>query len=130
LSLDITETLYIKALEGHTAALDELKRLGVDISIDDFGVGYSSLAYLKRLPADALKIDKSFIAGLGEDVEDTAIVHMVIELAHTLGMEVIAEGVESEQQAEQLKEMSCDWGQGFYFAEPLPPQAASEFLAG
>jgi diguanylate cyclase (GGDEF)-like protein len=128
LSLDITETVYIKALEGHTAALDKLKRLGVSISIDDFGVGYSSLAYLKRLPADVLKIDKEFIAGLGEDVEDTAIVKMIIELAHTLGMEVIAEGVESEGQAEQLKEMGCDRGQGFYFAKPLSPEAASEFL--
>jgi diguanylate cyclase (GGDEF)-like protein/PAS domain S-box-containing protein len=129
LSLDITETLYIEALEGHTAVLDKLKRLGVRISIDDFGTGYSSLAYLKRLPADALKIDKSFIKGIGEDLEDTAIVQMVIELAHTLGMKVIAEGVESEMQAEQLKEMGCDWGQGFYFSEPLPPEAASEFLA-
>jgi EAL domain-containing protein (putative c-di-GMP-specific phosphodiesterase class I) len=103
--------------------------MGVRISIDDFGVGYSSLAYLKRLPADTLKIDKSFVAGLGEDAEDTAIVQMIIDLAHTLGMEVIAEGVESEEQAERLKEMGCDLGQGFYFAEPLPSEAVSEFLA-
>ena len=129
LSLDITETLYIEALRGNTAVLDKLKKMGVRISIDDFGVGYSSLAYLKRLPADTLKIDKSFVAGLGEDVEDTAIVQMIIDLAHTLGMEVIAEGVESEEQAEQLKEMGCDLGQGYYFAEPLPSEAASEFLA-
>jgi diguanylate cyclase (GGDEF)-like protein len=129
LSLDITETVYIKALEGNSAALDELKRMGVCISIDDFGVGYSSLAYLKRLPADVLKIDKSFIKGLGEDLEDTAIVRMVIELAHTLGMDVIAEGVESEAQAQQLKEMGCDLGQGYYFSEPLPPEAVPEFLA-
>jgi EAL domain-containing protein (putative c-di-GMP-specific phosphodiesterase class I) len=129
LSLDITETLYIEALEGNTAALDKLKKMGVRISIDDFGTGYSSLAYLKRIPADALKIDKSFIKGIGEDLEDTAIVRMIIELAQTLGMEVIAEGVESEEQAQQLKEMGCDRGQGFYFAEPLPPQAIAEFLA-
>jgi EAL domain-containing protein (putative c-di-GMP-specific phosphodiesterase class I) len=83
--------------------------LGVRISIDDFGVGYSSLSHLKqRLPADALKIDKSFIVGLGEDVEDMAIVQMICDLAHTLGMEVLAEGVENEWQAEQLKEMGCD----------------------
>jgi diguanylate cyclase (GGDEF)-like protein/PAS domain S-box-containing protein len=129
LSLDITETLYIEALKGNTAALDKLKKMGVSISIDDFGTGYSSLAYLKRLPAETLKIDKSFIKGIGEDIEDTAIVRMIIELAHTLGMEAIAEGVESEEQAEQLKEMGCDRGQGYYFARPLPSEEATRFLS-
>ena len=129
LSLEVTETVYIKVLEGNTAVLEGLKRLGVCISIDDFGVGYSSLAYLKRLPADALKIDKSFVAGIGEDVEDTAIVEMIVGLAHTLGMEVIAEGVESGDQAQQLKEMGCDFAQGFYFSKPLPPEAVPRFLA-
>jgi diguanylate cyclase (GGDEF)-like protein/PAS domain S-box-containing protein len=129
LSLDVTETVYIKALEGNTAALDRLKRLGVSISIDDFGVGYSSLAYLKRLPADVLKIDRSFVTGIGEDVEDTAIVGMIVDLAHALGMEVVAEGVESADQAEQLQEMGCDMGQGFFFSEALPPEAFPGFLA-
>jgi EAL domain-containing protein (putative c-di-GMP-specific phosphodiesterase class I) len=104
--------------------------MGVGISIDDFGTGYSSLAYLKRLPADAIKIDRSFVAGLGEDAEDTAIVGMVIELAHTLGMEVVAEGVETEEQAALLKEMGCDMAQGYHFARPLPPEAVPGFLAG
>ena len=99
------------------------------ISIDDFGTGYSSLSYLKRLPADAIKIDKSFVKGLGEDVEDTAIVRMVIELAHTLGVEVVAEGVESRAQAALLAEMGCDMGQGYLFARPLSPEAAAEFLS-
>lgn len=125
--LDITETLYITVLEGNTAVLDDLKRMGVRISIDDFGTGYSSLSYLKRLPADTLKIDKSFVAGLGKDVGDTAIVQMVINLAHSLGMEAVAEGVESQKQAEQLKQMGCGLGQGFYFAEPLPPEEAARF---
>jgi EAL domain-containing protein (putative c-di-GMP-specific phosphodiesterase class I) len=129
LCLDITETLYITILEGNTAALNDLRRTGVRISIDDFGMGYSSLSYLKRLPADTLKVDRSFVAGLGEDAEDTAIVRMIIELAHTLGMRIIAEGVESEEQAEQLREMGCDLGQGYYFAKPSPPEAASEFVA-
>jgi diguanylate cyclase (GGDEF)-like protein/PAS domain S-box-containing protein len=129
LSLDITETVYIEALKGHTAALNKIKRIGVRFSIDDFGTGYSSLAYLKRLPVDILKIDKSFIKGIGEDIEDKAIVQMIIELAHTLGMEVVAEGVESEEQAEQLKEMGCDRGQGIYFSKPLSPKEASRFLA-
>jgi diguanylate cyclase (GGDEF)-like protein len=117
LSLDITETAYISVLEDKTAALERLKKAGVGISIDDFGVGYSSLSYLKRLPADTLKVDRSFVRGLGEDAEDTAIVRMVIELAHTLGMEVVAEGVESADQLGQLREMGCDLAQGFYFAE-------------
>jgi EAL domain-containing protein (putative c-di-GMP-specific phosphodiesterase class I) len=128
LSLDITETVYIKALEGNTDALNDLKRMGVRLSIDDFGVGYSSLAYLKRLPADALKIDKSFIRALSEDVEDTVIIQMIVNVAHTFGMEVVAEGVESAYQAEQLKEMGCDLAQGYYFTEPLSHEAASKFL--
>jgi predicted signal transduction protein with EAL and GGDEF domain len=128
LCLDITETLYITVLEGNTEALDDLKRMGVRLSIDDFGMGYSSLSYLKRLPADTLKIDRSFVAGLGEDVEDTAIVQMTISLAHTLEMRIVAEGVQCEEQAEQLREMGCDLGQGFYFARPLSTSGASEFL--
>ena len=130
LALDITETVYAKTLAGNTAALDSLRKLGVKISLDDFGTGFSSLSYLKRLPADALKIDKSFVKGFGEDAEDTAIVRMIVELAHTLGLEVVAEGVESEEQARQLREAGCDMAQGFYFAEPLPPEAASGYVAG
>ncbi|MEJ7843381.1 MAG: PAS domain S-box protein [Rubrobacter sp.] len=130
LTLDVTETVYIKALEGNTVALDGLKKAGVRISIDDFGVGYSSLSYLKRLPADVLKIDKTFVAGLGEDIEDTAIVRMVIELAHTLGMEVVAEGVESEGQAASLREMGCDMAQGYHLAKPLLPEEVPGFLTG
>jgi diguanylate cyclase (GGDEF)-like protein/PAS domain S-box-containing protein len=129
LSLDVTETAYIRALEEQTAALDRLKELGVRLSIDDFGASYSSLSYLKRLPADALKIDRTFLAGLGEEAEDTAIVRMVIDLAHTLGMKVVAEGVEGSAQAALLREMGCDMAQGFYFSEPLPPDVVSRWLA-
>jgi diguanylate cyclase (GGDEF)-like protein/PAS domain S-box-containing protein len=128
LSLDVTETVFVKSLESDTTALDELKSKGVRISIDDFGTGYSSLSYLKGLRADILKIDKKFIKGIGEDVEDTAIVQMVIDLAHTLGMETVAEGVESEGQAKELRRMGCDMGQGYYFSEPFPPEAVMGFL--
>jgi diguanylate cyclase (GGDEF)-like protein/PAS domain S-box-containing protein len=128
LTLDVTETVYVKVLEGNTAALNELRRLGVKISIDDFGVGYSSLAYLKRLPADILKLDKSFVEGLGQDLEDTAIVRMVIDLARTLGIEVIAEGVDGEAVS-ILKELGCTMAQGFFFSEPLPPEEVPRFLA-
>jgi diguanylate cyclase (GGDEF)-like protein/PAS domain S-box-containing protein len=129
LSLDVTETAYIRVLEDKTAALDRLKALGVRLSIDNFGIGYSSLSYLKRLPADILKMDRSYLKGLGEDPEDTAIVQMVIELAHTLGMKVVAEGVESVQQSVHLRKMGCDLAQGFYYSEPLPSDAMSEFSA-
>jgi diguanylate cyclase (GGDEF)-like protein len=129
LVLDITETVYVRTLEYSTGALERLREMGVGISIDDFGTGYSSLSYLKRLPADALKIDRSFVAGLGEDAEDTAIVGMVVNLAHTLGMEVVAEGVETTEQAALLKEMGCDLAQGFLFSKPLPPEEVPFLLA-
>jgi diguanylate cyclase (GGDEF)-like protein len=128
LTLDVTETVYVKTLEVNTTVMDRLRRLGVRISIDDFGMGYSSLSYLKRLPADILKVDKSFVGGLKEDGADTAIVRMIIELAHTLGVEVIAEGVETGEQAALLEEMGCDFGQGFYFSKPLPPEDLFKYL--
>ncbi len=130
LSLDITETVYVRASEVSLATLDDLKRLGVHISIDDFGVGYSSLSYLKRLPADDLKLDQSFVAGIRKNAMDTAIVQTVIDLAHTLGMKVIAEGVEGIDQAERLKEMGCELAQGYHYAEPLPVQALLGFFRG
>ncbi len=129
LALDITETTLLKAAGDTQRVLGRLREMGVRLSIDDFGTGYSSLSYLKHLPADTLKIDKSFVGSLGESAEDTAIVHMVITLAHTLGMKVVAEGVENADQARQLKDMGCDMAQGFYFARPLPPEAASSLLA-
>jgi EAL domain-containing protein (putative c-di-GMP-specific phosphodiesterase class I) len=129
LGLDITETVYISALDANTAALDRLKAMGIRISLDDFGSGYSSLSYLKRLPADILKIDKSFTKGLGVEVEDTAIVQTVVDLAHILGMEVVAEGVEIEEQETLLREMGCDFAQGFYRSKPLPPHEVSRFLS-
>ena len=128
LSLDVTESAFVDALENNALRLQRIENLGVGICIDDFGIGYSSLSYLKRLPADVLKIDKSFVKGLGENAEDTAIAGMVVELAHTLGMEVIAEGVETNGHVALLEEMGCDMAQGFHFERPLPHEAASEFL--
>jgi diguanylate cyclase (GGDEF)-like protein len=129
LSMDITETALIAAPENDsTIALKRFRELGVWNSIDDFGTGYSSLAYLKRLPADILKVDKSFVDGLGKDVEDMVLVQLIVDTAHTLGMHVVAEGVESGEQAKQLKEMGCDIAQGYHFSEPLPSEAAAAFL--
>ena len=130
LSMDITETALIATPEDERIiALKRLQELGVWISIDDFGTGYSSLAYLKRLPANILKVDKSFVDGLEAAVEDLALVQLIIDTAHTLGMHVVAEGVESAEQVEQLKEMGCDIAQGNHFSAPLSPEAASAFLA-
>jgi EAL domain-containing protein (putative c-di-GMP-specific phosphodiesterase class I) len=129
LSMDITETALIAAPEDESIiALKRLNEMGARISIDDFGTGYSSLAYLRRLPADILKVDKSFVDGLGKSVEEMALVQLIIDTAHTLGMHVVAEGVESAEQVEQLKKMGCDIAQGNYFSEPLPPEAALALL--
>jgi EAL domain-containing protein (putative c-di-GMP-specific phosphodiesterase class I) len=129
LTLDVTERGFIDASEANTLALRGLEDLCVGLSIDDFGTGYSSLSHFKRLPAEVLKIDKSFVRGIGENDEDTAIVRMVIDLAHTLGMKVVAEGVESEGQAALLEEMGCDMAQGSHFARALPPEAVPEVLS-
>ena len=128
LSLDVTESVFVDAFEANTLALKQIENLGVRLSIDDFGTGYSSLSYLKRLPAKVLKIDKSFVGGLGEYEEDTVIVRMVVEIAHTPEMKVIAERVEREGQGTLLKVMGCDMAQGFHFARPLPPEAVTEVL--
>jgi diguanylate cyclase (GGDEF)-like protein/PAS domain S-box-containing protein len=119
LALDITETILIKASEDNTQALEALKKMGIRLHLDDFGTGYSSLSYLKRFPVDRVKVDKSFVKGLGENATDTALVRMIIDLCHTLGVEVLAEGVETSEQAALLRDMGCDMGQGYYFARPI-----------
>ncbi len=129
LQLEITESTV---MEDETHAVDtllKLRGLGVHISIDDFGKGYSSLNYLKDLPVDSLKIDKSFVDGLGSDKADTTIVRLIVDLAHTLDMEVTAEGVETAEQLARLVELGCDLGQGYYFSKPLPRASAGTLLA-
>jgi diguanylate cyclase (GGDEF)-like protein/PAS domain S-box-containing protein len=129
LSLEITESMMMETAEATNAILRDLKALGVKLAIDDFGTGYSSLGYLKRFPVDTLKIDRTFVAGLGQDPEDTAIVHAVIRLAHTLGLEVTAEGIETAAQADNLRATGCELGQGYHFAKPLPAEALETFFA-
>ena len=128
LALDITEGVLIKASEDNVQTLENLKKLGIRLELDDFGTGYSSLSYLKHFPVDGVKIDKSFVAGLGEDTTDEALVRMIIDLCHTLGLEVLAEGIETPEQAASLKDMGCDFGQGYYFARPLPSEEFAERL--
>jgi len=127
--LEITESVVMGDQDDISAKLDELKSLGVRLAIDDFGTGYSSLSYLKQLPVETLKIDKSFIRGLGRNPKDRLIASATISLAQTLGLTVVAEGVETARQATHLRKLGCDLAQGFYFAKPLTSHDASEFIA-
>jgi EAL domain-containing protein (putative c-di-GMP-specific phosphodiesterase class I) len=130
LCLEITESVVMEDAPHTATTLRRLKALGVQLAIDDFGTGYSSLSYLKRFPVDYLKIDRSFIEEFREDPEATAVVSGIIALAHTLGIRVVAEGVESAEQAERLRRLRCDLAQGNHFSEPLPSEAALDLLAG
>lgn len=119
LELEVTESLLLNSIEETAAMLAQLKRMSIKTSIDDFGTGYSSLSYLRTLPIDTLKIDKSFIDVINGDANGKSIVDTIIHLAHTLGMTVIAEGVEYAEQLDYLKSRSCDCIQGFLFSKPL-----------
>jgi diguanylate cyclase (GGDEF)-like protein/PAS domain S-box-containing protein len=129
LELELTESIVMDNAEALIATMRELKSLGVRLSIDDFGTGYSNLAYLKRFPLDALKIDKSFVRGIG-DSDDGAIASTVIALGHSLGLQVVAEGVEDTQELEFLRDLGCDLVQGYLTGKPMPPQHLAALLAG
>ncbi len=126
--LEITESALMGDAESATAQLDELRRLGISLGIDDFGTGWSQFAYLQRLPLDVLKIDRSFVSGLGTDANAATIVAAIIDLAHALGLIVIAEGVETREQLQVLEELDCDQALGFYFSEPREPAAFDQAL--
>ncbi|HEV2091930.1 MAG TPA: EAL domain-containing protein [Rubrobacter sp.] len=126
LELEITESVLMEDTASTIATLRRLKDLGVELSIDDFGTGYSSLSYLKRFPVDYLKIDRSIVEGIERDPKNAAVVEAAITLAHALGEKVIAEGVQTEEQLERLRQMGCDLAQGHHFSEPLPSEAALE----
>ncbi len=128
LTLEITETTLMRDSDAAARRLRELKALGVHIAIDDFGTGYSSLAYLRQFPVDALKIDRSFISGIAESHESKALIHTLVQLGKTLGLETLGEGIEQEAQLRQLQREQCDSGQGFLFARPLDPTAVDELL--
>lgn len=129
LEFEVTESISIHGQENAIAGLKTLKDMGVRLSIDDFGTGYSSLSYLKRLPIDTIKIDKSFIRDIATDKDDAAIIEAIIGMAHSLRLEVIAEGVETADQREFLREHGCDQVQGYYYSAPLPPDRFEELLA-
>jgi diguanylate cyclase (GGDEF)-like protein/PAS domain S-box-containing protein len=128
LELELTESVLMKEAETAASALGNLKAFGVQISMDDFGTGYSSLAYLKRFPLDVLKIDRTFIRDVTSDADDATITVAMINLAHSLGLRVVAEGVETSAQLEFLKEHGCDEMQGYFFSRPLPLEGALQAL--
>jgi len=129
LEVELTEDIMIEHVERNNHLLNELADIGVSIALDDFGKGYSSLNYLKNFPADVLKIDKSFIDNILADGRDSSIVEAMIALSHKLGIKVVAEGVEEEAQAQFLKNINCDYMQGYYFAKPMPIDELDKYLA-
>src|SRR5687768_12999085 len=128
LEFELTESVLMKESETAANALQNLKAFGVQISRDDFGTGYSSLAYLKRFPLDVLKIDRTFIRDVTSDPDDATIAVAMIKRAHSLGLKVVAEGVETRAQLDFLRENGCDEMQGYYFSQPLPLESASRAL--
>jgi diguanylate cyclase (GGDEF)-like protein len=128
LELEITESMLMTDPARAEATLTRLSRIGLTLSVDDFGTGYSSLANLKRLPVDVIKIDKSFVMEMAVDASDAAIVRSTIDLAHNLGLRVVAEGVESEDAWRHLETLGCDFAQGYYLSRPLPAEAATRMI--
>jgi EAL domain-containing protein (putative c-di-GMP-specific phosphodiesterase class I) len=129
LKLEITESGLLKNATSGTEILQELKTLGVKLSIDDFGTGYSSLARLHQLPIDTLKIDRSFVSRMGNEGESLEIIRAIMMLAHSLEMDVIAEGVETQEQLSRLRSLNCEYGQGYFFSRPVDSKRAEELLA-
>ncbi|MEJ2423053.1 MAG: EAL domain-containing protein [Candidatus Thiodiazotropha sp.] len=120
LEFEITETIIMRNVNETITTLDEFKKMGISISVDDFGTGYSSLSYLKRFPLDVLKVDRSFVKDIPDDQDDVTIASAIIAMAHQLGLGVVAEGVETEEQLAFLRQQGCELAQGYHFSKPLP----------
>jgi EAL domain-containing protein (putative c-di-GMP-specific phosphodiesterase class I) len=128
LCLEMTESVLLSDTDENLAQLRRVKALGVTLAMDDFGTGYSSLAYLRRFPLDVLKIDRSFVDRLGGDRADVALVHTIVRLGQSLGMATVAEGIEDPEQLAALREMGCDYAQGYFLSRPLPAGEAGGAL--
>ncbi|MGV2168441.1 putative bifunctional diguanylate cyclase/phosphodiesterase [Agrobacterium sp. 16-172Ci] len=129
LEIEITETLIIQDVETSVRIMRAIKQMGVSLALDDFGIGYSCLGMLKTFPLSCMKIDRSFLTHLPEKTKDSAIVSIMIQLAGSLGIDVIAEGVEASEQATFLRDAGCPYGQGYYFSRPVPAEAIEDMLA-
>lgn len=130
IAVEITESLLLDAAESVNAKLLKFHESGIQISLDDFGTGYSSLSYLQKFPIDYMKIDQSFVRGLTPNSRESALCDAIIVMAHKLGMKVIAEGIETEEQRVLLMAAGCDYGQGYLFSRPVPPEEFERFLGG
>jgi EAL domain-containing protein (putative c-di-GMP-specific phosphodiesterase class I) len=130
IDLEITESLVMEDIEGNIDKLNMIRGLGLDVAVDDFGTGYSSLRYLAKLPVQTLKIDRSFIITMIEEPHTMTLVSTVISMAHSLGLKVVAEGVDSEAQAAVLRLHGCDEMQGYLFSRPLPLREITALLQG
>jgi EAL domain-containing protein (putative c-di-GMP-specific phosphodiesterase class I) len=129
LALELTESMLVGDNEELSETLKALKALGVRLVLDDFGTGYSSLSYLTRLPLDALKVDRSFVDGLGIEPRDTAITEAIVAMSRALSLRVVGEGAETELQVAELARLGCDFVQGFHFSEPVPAEEIARMLA-
>ena len=129
LKLEVTETVIMEHAEAATVVLEQLRAKGIKLLMDDFGTGYSSLSYLHRFPVDTLKIDASFVRRMDVDRKNADIIQTIVALAHTLNMDLVAEGVESAEQLAQLRAMQVEYGQGYHFAKPLDAEAAEQLIA-
>ncbi len=129
LEVEITETVLMADPQAATATLTELKKMGIRLAIDDFGTGYSSLSYLKRFPLDTLKIDRAFVTDLEYDENDRALCHAMVTMAHKLGLNVVAEGIETEYQRTYLRSIGCELAQGYLLDKPMPAEAFAEVLS-
>jgi EAL domain-containing protein (putative c-di-GMP-specific phosphodiesterase class I) len=128
LKLEITESIAMTDVEDTIALLLRLKALNLQLSIDDFGTGYSSLSYLHRFPTDTIKVDRSFVSRMGEHNEDAHIVKTIVMLGHNLGMEIVAEGVETAEQLGWLRSLQCEYAQGYFFSKPVSNEVATKLL--
>jgi EAL domain-containing protein (putative c-di-GMP-specific phosphodiesterase class I) len=128
IDLEVTESLLMTEVDESIRKLRELREMGVRMALDDFGTGYSSLSYLSKLPLDTLKIDRSIVHGMTEKADDTSIIATIISLAQALRLKVVAEGVETEQQAQLLRLLRCDQAQGYLFSPPVPVEKAETLL--
>ncbi len=129
LCIEITESVFFEHQDRAAEMLNQMRRSGIEINIDDFGTGYSNLGYLTRLPVSALKIDRSFVSLIDDEGRNDEIVGAIITLARNLGLQVIAEGIETNMQLQRLKELGCEGGQGYLFARPMDYDGLTEFLA-